>query len=82
VENQFAEVRADNKSLREKVDGNFQILLTRIETEGKETREALNELTQMVLRFDSRQSAILWVGGGLVAFVTLAITAGKAFKWF
>jgi hypothetical protein len=82
IATQFSELRADNKSLREGVDNNFQMLLTKIETDSKETRTALAELTKVVLRIDSRQSAILWVGGGLVWLITLAITAGKAFKWF
>jgi DNA anti-recombination protein RmuC len=82
VDTQFSELRADNKYLREKVDKGFERLHTKIDTEIKETHKALIELSQTVLRIDSRQSSILWVGGGLVVLITLAITVGKASKWF
>jgi DNA anti-recombination protein RmuC len=82
VETQFSELRADNKSLREKVDKTFETLFTKIDTDVKETNKALNELSKVVLRMDSRLSAIVWVGAGLVALITLAITVGRAFKWF
>ena len=75
---EFADLRADNKSLREKVDSNFQLVLA----ENKEIRNAIGELTKIVIKFDSRQTAILWVGGGLATFITVAITVGKTLKWF
>jgi ElaB/YqjD/DUF883 family membrane-anchored ribosome-binding protein len=85
VETQFSgvradisELRADNKSLRERMDNGFQ----RLDADIKETNKALIELTKMVLKIDSRLSAMIWIGGGLVAFITLATTVGKAFKWF
>jgi hypothetical protein len=39
-------------------------------------------LSKVVLKIDNRLAAILWVGSGLIALITLAITVGKAFKWF
>jgi ElaB/YqjD/DUF883 family membrane-anchored ribosome-binding protein len=75
-------LRDDMKSLREKVDKNFERLLTRFDADIKETNKALGELSKVVLKIDSRLSAVPWVGGGAVALVTLAITVGKAFKWF
>ncbi len=47
-----------------------------------QTNKALGDLSKVVLKIDSRLAAILWVGSGLVALVTLAIAVGKAFKWF
>ena len=44
--------------------------------------EKIDNVSKVVLKIDSQLAAILWVGGGLVALVTLAITVGKAFKWF
>lgn len=78
VESQLAELRADNKSLREKVDNNFDRLCTKID----ETNKAISDLSKTVIKIDSRQTAIVWVGSGLIALITLAITVGKAFNWF
>lgn len=78
----ISELRFDNKSLRDKVDKNFERLHTKIELEIKETNQALAVLSKTVDKIDSRFASILWVASGLVALVTLAITAGKAFKWF
>jgi hypothetical protein len=36
----------------------------------------------MVVRIDNWLSAIVGVGGSLIALITLAITLGKAFNWF
>lgn len=72
------ELKADSKSLREKVDKNFERLCTKIE----ETNKALHELSKTVVSIDSKLSTIVRVGGGIIALVTLAITVGKAFKWF
>jgi hypothetical protein len=47
-----------------------------------QTNKALGDLSKVVLKIDSRQAAVLWVGSGLVALITLAIGVGKAFKWF
>ena len=44
--------------------------------------EKIDNVSKVVLKIDSQLTAIPWVGGGLVALVTLAITVGKAFKWF
>lgn len=72
------DLRAETKSLREKVDRNFE----KLQTEIKETNKALGELSKLVLKIDSRLSAVPLMAGGLVALVTLAITVGKAFNWF
>src|SRR5262245_25327657 len=85
VETQLAELRADNKSLRERVDKNYERLSTKIDETNKalsETNKALGELSKTVTRIDSRLSSMIWVGSGLAAFITLAITVGKAFNWF
>lgn len=85
IETQLAELRADNKSLREKVDKNFERLSTKIDETNKalgETNKALSDLSKTVVKIESRLAALLWVTSGLAAFLTLAITVGKAFKWF
>ena len=80
-----SELKADSKSLREKVDKNFERLCSKIDATNqdiKETNKALNELSKIVVRIDSRLAAIVWFGGGLAGLITLAITLGKAFHWF
>ena len=70
------------RSLRERNDKNFERLSTKVDADLKETRKELGELKETVLKIDSRQGAVLWVGGGLAALITLAVTIGKAFKLF
>jgi hypothetical protein len=78
----FASLNAEIKSLREKADRNFERLFTKFEGDIKETNKALSQLGEAVLKIDSRQSAIIWMGGGLIALITVAVTLGKALKWF
>jgi len=78
------ELKADSKSLREKVDKNFERLCSKIDTTNqdiKETNRALVELTKTVIKIDSRLAAILWMGGGLIGLAIAAVTLGKAFHW-
>lgn len=82
VEGEIKSVREDLKFLREKSDKAFERLYTKFDAEIKETNRALGELTRTVLRIDSRQSAVVWVCGGLGVLLTVAISVGKAFRWF
>src|SRR5437867_3536081 len=80
-----SELKADNRSLRKKVDKNFERLCSKVDVTNqdiKETNKALNKLGETVIRIDSRLAAIVWVGGGLAGFVTLAVTLGNAFHRF
>ena len=47
-----------------------------------QANNTLGDLSKVVNKIDNRQAALLWVGGGLVALITIAITVGKAFNWF
>jgi len=78
IERQLAEMHADDKALRDKVDDNYQILNAKIDT----TNDKLNNLDRKVTVIDSKLTALLWVVGGLGTFITLAITVGKALRWF
>jgi chromosome segregation ATPase len=78
VESQFAELRqdmremrAEYKSLREKVDKNHEI-----------TTERLNQLDRKVTDIGSKLTALIWVMGGLGSLITIAVTVGKALHWF
>jgi chromosome segregation ATPase len=92
----ISELRADNKALGERIDSMGESLGGRIDTLGgrvdslrdkvdsnfSETNKAISDLSKIVLKIDSRLSAIPWVCGGLIALVTLTITVGKALEWF
>jgi hypothetical protein len=78
----FSNINGEMRSLRERNDKNFERLSTRLDADVKDTRKELGELKETVLKIDSRQSAILWIGGGLAVLITLVVTIGKTFKWF
>jgi chromosome segregation ATPase len=78
AESQFAELRqdmremrAEYKSLHEKVDKNHDV-----------TTERLNQLDRKITDVGSRLSALIWVIGGLGSLITIAVTVGKALHWF
>ena len=75
---QYAELRAENKYLREKMDSNYEKLNARIDA----TNLDIKDLTKIVLKIDSRLSAIQWCGAGVIAVATVLVTVGKAFHWF
>lgn len=82
LRSEISELRSEQNSLRERMDRGFERLSTRFDAEIKETHKIIGELSKVVLKMDSRLSAIAWVGGGLVALATLAVSLGKAFQWF
>ena len=67
VDEQFREMRAEHKTLREKVDKNYDQLLA---------------TDKRVMELGAKLNAFFWVVGGLIAIATFTITVGKAVGWF
>ena len=71
IETQIAEMRAEDKALRERIDKNHET-----------TNEKLNALDRKVDRIGVRLTVLLWLIGGLGTASGVLITIGKALKWF
>ncbi|MEP7246693.1 MAG: hypothetical protein ABI885_23865, partial [Gammaproteobacteria bacterium] len=115
IEGQIAEMRAEDKSLREKIDGNHvtlnakidgnfttlndkidgnfatlntkidrnhALLSAKIDNVNATLSEKIDDLDRKMTNFGSKQTALLWVVGGLGTLITLAMTVGKALSWF
>lgn len=77
-----AKIDSNFVTLNTKIDDNFNKLDAKIEKLDAKFDVKFDALAKIVLKIDSRLSAMQWVGGGLVAFATVAFTAGKALDWF
>jgi chromosome segregation ATPase len=85
LDTQLQELRVDNKALRERVDKNHETLIAKIDATNDRielTNEKLNNLDRKITDIGSKLTALLWVVGGLGTLITIAITAGKALRWF
>ena len=72
------ELRADNKSLRDKVDALDKNLSDKIDALDKSLSDKISLLSDSVTGLHGMQKAMLWVMSGLGS---LGI-AGKIFHWF
>jgi len=82
---QFQELRADHRSLRDKVDRNHETVLAKIDQTNDRidlTNEKLSDLDRKVTTIDSKLTALVWVIGGLGTFITVSVMVGKALHWF
>jgi chromosome segregation ATPase len=85
VESQFAEMRAEDRSLRDRIDKNHALLSGKIDATNARidiTNEKLAEIGKSVDSIGNKLNAFFWVVGGLIAIATFAITVGKAVGWF
>lgn len=92
VDSQFADIRQDlremrteYKSLRDRTDKNYESLCVKIDATNERidlTNEKLSNLDRKVTDIGSKLTALFWVLGGLGTFITIAVTIGKALRWF
>jgi DNA repair exonuclease SbcCD ATPase subunit len=78
IEGQLAEMRGDDKSLRERVDRNHDVLSAKIDA----TNVKLGQLEKNVDRIGTRLAVLIWFVGVLGTLAITLVTVGKAFKWF
>ena len=89
VKEDVRELRADNKSLREKVDAIHTNLRDKIDSVNTSLGGQLTKLSDDIadlrgLIADMRglQKAMLWVIGGVGSLATILMTLGKTLHWF
>lgn len=72
-------------SYSDRVDRNHEIVLVKLDATNDRidlTNEKLSALDRKFSNMDAKLTALLWVFGGLGTLITIAVTVGKALRWF
>lgn len=93
VQKQLAEMRGEDRALRDKIDKNHETLSVKIdknhetlngkiEKNHERVTAQLTDLGKNLHALDARMKALLWVVSGLGTLIIVGVTLGKALHWF
>ncbi len=81
IEESHAALSAGQTALREKLETTGKELHSRIDTSNKDLGNRIDALSTAFAELRGFHKTVLWVCGGIVTFVTVAISVGKAVGW-
>jgi chromosome segregation ATPase len=88
VRQDIRDLRADNKSLRDKIDANHASLTEKIDSNHASAnakidamRTDMTAMRESIADLKALQKALIWVLGGAITLITVVITIAKALQW-